>query len=164
VASAEPNNLREWRAVKEPAPSGRLFTCGRPGRATFGTTRRLVPDHVIDEWVKGLPSQDDLYIVSLLGRKEDGFSEFEYYPFRSATELGRQPTFQQWLNNRYARDFQVDEFPTVDARKITADVLVSAARRIMELLERGCSVVIIDSAGSVRTAKVCYQVGYEAMR
>src|SRR5438046_611670 len=46
----EPANLREWRSTK-----GRLFSCGRPGRATLGRKRVAVDVETIDHWVNGLP-------------------------------------------------------------------------------------------------------------
>jgi hypothetical protein len=36
--------------------------------------------------LEGLPAAEVLHIVSLLGRKTNGFSEFAYYPFRSIRE------------------------------------------------------------------------------
>ena len=93
----EPVNLREWRAPTTAGDAGRLFTCGRPGRATFRREGRPIDDDTIDLWVKGLPKTELLDIVSLLGEKTDGYSEFGYYPFRSSKEAGNKPTFQQWL-------------------------------------------------------------------
>lgn len=52
----------------------------------------------MDLWVKGLPAANLLYIVSLLGKKPNGYSEFSYYPFRSSKEDDDKPTFQQWLD------------------------------------------------------------------
>ena len=90
---------------------GRLFTCGRPGRATFGRDKRPMDEATIDFWVKGLPPAELLHIVSLLGKKKSGFSEFGYYPFRSEHESGSKPTFQEWFDERYGRRFVVHEFP-----------------------------------------------------
>jgi hypothetical protein len=79
MVSDEPANLREWIAPANSQGGGRLFTCGRPGRATFGPEKRAIADDVIDAWVKGLPQAEVLDIVSLLGKKTSGFSEFGYY-------------------------------------------------------------------------------------
>lgn len=77
----EPINLREWRDPNNGTSTGLLFTCGRPGRATFERKRKLVPDAIIDQWESGLPKADIRHIVSLLGTKfHDGLSEFWYYP------------------------------------------------------------------------------------
>lgn len=140
-----------------------MFTCGRPGRATFGRDRRPVDNVTIDLWVKGLPIAEVLHIVSLLGRKPDGFSEFGYYPFRSAQEHGSKPTFQDWLDERYSRRFVVHEFPTDDARGIPAEVLEVVRRHVLDLIKSARTVVIVDSAGAERTARVCEAMGYKRM-
>ena len=85
---SEPINLIEWQSKTRSANSGRLFTCGRPGREEYGTERVPIPDQVITRWVEGLPAAEGLHIVSLLGTKGDGTSEFVYYPYRSAREEG----------------------------------------------------------------------------
>jgi hypothetical protein len=74
LAKSEPRNLRRWTTT-----SGRLFTCGRPGRGTYGTNAVEIGEDTIDRWVTGLPEGDPLHIVSLLGRKQGGMSEFSYY-------------------------------------------------------------------------------------
>jgi hypothetical protein len=157
----EPANLREWTGLANAQGEGRLFTCGRPGRATFGREKRTIPDDVIDSWVAGLPQADVLDIVSLLGKKTSGFSEFGYYPFRSALEAGSKPTFQKWLDERYGRRFAIHEYPTVDAQGSPRDVLEAMGRHVLELIAKGGIVVVIDSAGAERTARVCEAIGYK---
>ncbi|SRR6266540_7378764 len=154
--SDEPYNLRRW-AVQP----GRLFTCGRPGRGTIGTERREVREDTITRWVNGLPTGDLIQIVSLLGRKRDGYSEFSYYPFRSRSEVGHEPTFQEWLDQRYGPVFVVHEFPTVDLKDIPPDVLSAVKREVVDLIESASTVVIVDSAGSVRSKAVCVACGYK---
>ncbi len=117
-------------------------------------------EDIIDLWARGLPKADVMQIVSLLGRKKDGFSEFSYYPFRSAREPGTKPTFEDWLNDRYRERFVVHEFPTVDAQGIPPDVLDGATQRVRSLLKAGRTVIVIDSAGAERTARVCEAIGY----
>jgi len=114
-----------------------------------------ISEDTIDLWERGLPQADVLHIVSLLGQKKTGLSEFSYYPFRSAKENGAKPVFEQWLNDRYKRRFVVHEFPTVDGRGIPRDVLEAAARQVVECLEGGNTTIVIDSAGAERTARVC---------
>jgi hypothetical protein len=157
MSRVEPGNLREWRTD---AP-GRVFTCGRPGRATFGTEKRSIGGDTIDQWVSGLPEADVLHVVSLLGRKPDGYSEFAYYPFRSEHEAGTKPTFQEWLSDRYGPRFEVHEFPTVDLQGIGADVLTRATSVIRDLVGRGEAVLVVDSAGAERTARVCEACGFQ---
>lgn len=156
----EPINLREWRPVSAAPSRGRLFTCGRPGRATFGREKRPIGDETIDLWVNGLPLAEVLHVISLLGEKTTGFSEFGFYPFQSSEEPGTKPTFQRWLDERYARRFVVHEFRTVDGRGIPRNVLTAATRLALALIEDGNTVVVMDSAGAERTARVCEAIGY----
>ena len=157
----EPANLREWSAPTTAVGGGRLFTCGRPGRGTFRRDRRPIDEDTIDLWVKGLPQSEFMDIVSLLGKKKDGFSEFSYYPFRSSKEAGTKPTFQQWLDERYDGRFVVHEFPTVDAQGISPNVKSAATRCVIDLLAKGRTVVIMDSFGAERTTRICEAIGYE---
>ena len=137
-----------------------MFTCGRPGRAVFGREKVRVDDNTIDNWVNGLPQGEVVHIVSLLGRKKNGFSEFGYYPFRSSREPGTKPTFQEWLNDRHGPSFVVHEFPTVDAQGIPDDVLQTAKRCVLDLIRNGNTVAVVDSMGAERTARVCEAIDY----
>jgi hypothetical protein len=159
VVITEPINLREWKAPAGRSCPGRLFTCGRPGRATHGRAKVAVSEDIIDLWENGLPQADVLHVVSLLGQKTTGLSEFSYYPFRSAKEDGTKPVFENWLNERYKRRFVVHEFPTTDGRGIARDVLDAAGRQVLECLEGGNTTIVIDSAGAERTARVCEDIG-----
>jgi hypothetical protein len=159
----EPMNLREWKpGAQAECRAGRLFTAGRPGRGSpgYGRARKSVDEAIIDRWVAGLPQAEVLQIVSLLGRKTDGFSEFTYYPFRSCRELSEKPTFQEWLDRRYGPRFVVHEFPTVDAHGIESEVLDDVKASIRRLLGAGNAVMIMDSAGAERTARVCEDIGF----
>jgi hypothetical protein len=69
----EPLNLKEW-----PAPVGRLYSCARPGRGTNGRKRTSVETAVLRRWLRNLPAAGPLHIISLLGCKADGMSEFVY--------------------------------------------------------------------------------------
>ena len=157
----EPINLREWKAPGSSWQRGRLFTCGRPGRGTYGRAKVTVAEHIIDRWAGGLPKADVLYIVSLLGRKTTGLSEFSYYPFRSSEEHDAKPTLQEWLTKRYGQRFIVHEVPTVDGRGIPRGILDAAARSVRNSLERGHTTVVIDSAGAERSGRVCEAIGYK---
>ncbi len=155
----EPINLREWIAKD----GGQLFTCGRPGRGTFGREKRNIAEDIIDLWISGLPT-GPWQIVSLLGSKKGGYSEFAYYPFKSSLEIGSKPSFQEWLNARYGPRFTVHEFPTVDATGIPNATMERATQRIRELLRSGQSVLLVDSAGCERTARICESMGYKVVR
>src|SRR5260370_21403640 len=97
----EPIRFRDRKSPTAISGGGRLFTCGRPGRGTFGTKKFHIDDSVVDLWVQGLPRLNIVNIVSLLGTKPDGYSEFGYYSFRSSEEKGEMPTFQESINERY---------------------------------------------------------------
>lgn len=154
----EPYNLTEWVPRTVAHQKGQLFTCGRPGRGTFGRRRVRVDDETLKRWVRGLPEVDVVHLVSLLGSKKDGYSEFGYYPFRSAKESGTTPTFQEWLAEHYGSRFILHEFPTVDATGVPQHILKEARACVLGLLEKGSTVVVVDSAGSQRAARVCEQI------
>ena len=163
MTSNEPMNLTEWKPRLPARQGGRLFTCGRPGRATFGTDRSPVHENTIDRWAMGLPEAEVVHIVSLLGHKKGGFSEFGYYPFRSSKECEEKPTFQEWLDQRYSRRFVVHEFPTRDREGLPRTVLEAVSSCVLDLIESDNTVVVVDSAGAERTARVCEAIGYERM-
>jgi hypothetical protein len=149
----EPYRLRQWRVG-----AGRLFTCGRPGRDKYKEATK-VPDKVIHDWVRKLPGSDKV-IVSLLGRKPDGTSEFSFYPFYGGFDTVDQPcgrtSFQQWLNEHYPElDIEVCEHPTEDFRKIPEKTLAAVAHEIDHALAAGKTVVLIDSGGQTRTGAIC---------
>jgi hypothetical protein len=120
-----------------------------------------VPEEIIDLWANGLPRADAIHIVSLLGQKTTGLSEFSYYPFRSAAEAGTKPSFEKWLNERYGQRFVVHEFPIVDGRGIPRDLLDAAGRQVLECLKGQHTTVILESAGAERTARACQAIGYK---
>lgn len=147
----EPLRLQEW-----PAPTGRLYSCARPGRGANGTKRKPVDATVLKKWLENLPAADPLHIISLLGRKADGMSEFVYYPFRSCEDAddGR-PAFQEWLRAEGARHI-VHEFPTIDRLPLQPeDARDRALKRTRELLTAGEAVLIVDSGGVQRTGALC---------
>ncbi len=149
----EPYRLRRWRVFP-----GHLFTCGRPGRSKWKDAA-LVPEHIIHEWVRNLPGEAPV-IVSLLGRKPDGTSEFSFYPFHGGfdspeTYRGR-PSFQGWLEIHHPdRHIAVREHPTEDFRAIPEEVLAAVATDISQFLKAGDAIILIDSGGQSRTGAVC---------
>jgi hypothetical protein len=160
LVNIEPINLREWKQSAPRSGLGRLFTCGRPGRATYGPAKVSVSNDIIDLWERGLPAAHSVHLISLLGRKTTGLSEFRYYPFRSVTEEGALPTFEDWLNERYERHFVVHEFPTTDGRGVPFAILAAAGCRALACLGSGHTTIVIDSAGAERTARLCESIGW----
>jgi hypothetical protein len=156
----EPCNLRKCRAVVAPV-AGILFTCGRPGRSLGSTAS--VSDEIADCWVAGLPKGNILNLVSLLGTKEDGKSEYRFYSFRGSHEHSAKPTFQAWLDSRHgAGRFRVHEYPTEDAgpNSLSDQDIESIRAIIIPLTTAGETVVVFDSFGSERTGQVCRALGF----
>lgn len=76
----EPYRIIRWKPRLEQV-HGQLYTCARPGRSK-GLKAKRIPDEWVDAWVKGLPGSKGVIIVSLLGQKPGGKSEFSFYSFR----------------------------------------------------------------------------------
>ena len=99
-----------------------------------------------------------LVIVSLLGQKPDGISEYSFYPFRGGSDPSDEsvPTFEAWLAKHHPeRMIVVREHPTVDFRPIPQETLQGAATDIGNFLQQGQTVVLMDSGGQSRTEAVC---------
>jgi hypothetical protein len=155
----EPFRLFRWKP-KQGNVAGQLYTCARPGRS-HGRDIKQIPDVWVDAWVRGMPSCETLFIVSLLGSKEDGKSEFSFYSFRSDFETDQRPTLQQWLDARHGSGrFQVLEFPTVDLKPLNPETLIKVISTIRDLLLAGQTVVLMDSGGIGRTGRVCHSLGF----
>ena len=105
-----------------------------------------------------------LVLALLIGKKTTGFSEFGYYPFRSSTEAGPKPTFQEWFNKCYGSRFVVHGYPTVDGRGIPREVRTRVACHALELIKNGNTVLVLDSAGAERTARICEAMGYKKIQ
>jgi hypothetical protein len=149
----EPHRLRRWKRTHSPNPLP-FFTCARPGRSAGKSDP--VPDSLVDKWVKGLPGDAQTAIVSLLGTKPDGTSEFSFYSFGGKEEARSRPSFQQWLDRRHpARVMRVFEHPTVDFKPIPTETLAAAAADIESLLASEWTVIVIDSGGESRTKALC---------
>jgi hypothetical protein len=139
-----------------------FFTCARPGRSKGN--QGAVPDPLVDKWVHGLPGGTATSVVSLLGRKPDGVSEFSFYSFcggfEDSAERAGRPSFQHWLEQRHPeRGLQVIEHPTIDFKPVTHQILMAVARDIDGLLSAGRTVVLMDSGGETRTKQVCKHAG-----
>jgi hypothetical protein len=158
----EPFRLFRWKP-KQGNVDGQLYTCARPGRS-HGRDIKQIPDIWVDAWVHGMPTCEKLFIVSLLGSKDDGMSEFSFYSFRSDLEspdTDQRPTFQQWLDARHGSGrFQVLEFPTVDLKPLHPETLSKVISTIRDILLDGRTVVLMDSGGIGRTGRVCHSLGF----
>lgn len=151
----EPHHPRKWRV-----PKGTLITCGRPGRS-LGPDEPKVEKTVILKWVKGLKLPAGSVIVSLLGRKPDGMSEYSFYPFRGGFDPpSKEPLFQDWLAKEFPDlNLVVHDHPTVDFTAIEKQKYEAVAAAINAALDAGKTVVLVDSGGEQRTKHVCEYMG-----
>ncbi len=147
----EPFRLIEWQMPG--SYPGSLYTCARPGRSRG--TKGKVPDLLALEWAQGLPGVPKTCIISLLGQKPDGRSEFSFYSSFNDAE-----GFDAWLNaNATDRKFHVISYPTVDCKKINPCILTAIAADVTRLVSQGETVVVMDSGGSSRSGAVIEQLG-----
>ena len=157
----KPYKLRRWRLGLGPGATY-FFTCARPGRE-LGKHVSTVHDAVVDTWARGLP-QPRTAIVSLLGRKPDGLSEYSFYSFCGGsdgpTERRARPTLQEWLDRRHG-DLQiiVREHPTRDFFNIPQETLAAIKMDLDLLFAQGRTVVLVDSGGETRSGTVCRFLG-----
>ena len=153
--------LRRWRTAK--CPKSHFFTCARPGRTSNTATKnRPVRDELVRRWVLGLPGPKTA-IISLLGRKPNGPSEFSFYSFYGGFDLpsdhSGSPSFQEWLEDWHGDlSILLYEHPTVDFQPIPATTLEAVAADINELLIAERTVVLLDSGGQTRTRVVCNHI------
>jgi len=153
----EPYRLRRWN---ERSSTDRLafYTCARPGRSKGKSGD--VADEVVYKWLQNLPQGEKVAIVSLLGWKPNGMSEFSFYSFcgawESPEERRRRPTFAEWIaESNQDRPMKVVEHPTEDYEPVKPRILDAVERDVHRLLEHGWTVILVDSGGETRTKQVC---------
>jgi len=154
----KPYKRRRWRLDEGPRPLW-FFTCARPGRtADEASKASRVSDDIVHRWVLGLP-RPLTAIVSLLGWKPDGMSEFHFYSFHGGSDLPSDAgsmSFEAWLDKWHSElCIVVREHPTYDFRPIPPETLEAVSADIRRLAAAGRTVVLIDSGGETRTRYVC---------
>lgn len=162
MVQVEPYKLRRWRRGSS-NDSVSLYTCARPGRSKG--KNGSVSDRLVDKWVQGLPGNPPRVIVSLLGRKPTGLSEFSFYSFagefETPKERGRRPLFLDWLLQRHPGSIEkVIEYPTTDFSPVEEKTLAPAATDINVCLSAGRTVVLMDSGGETRIRQLCNYAGF----
>lgn len=159
----KPYMMRRWRIGPSPN-SHQFYTCARPGRTGDPKSKNVpVSDELVHRWILGLPGPQTS-IVSLLGSKPDGLSEFSFYSFYGGfdipSEHPRRLSFQEWLTKWHPdRNIEVREHPTCDFKAIPSETLDAVVSDITNLLTEGRTVVLIDSGGQTRTGRVCNYMG-----
>lgn len=153
----EPFKLRRW---KQASSTDRLafYTCARPGRSRGPNGQ--VADGIVHKWLQGLPDEEKVAVVSLLGRKPDGTSEFAFYSFSGAWDTPEErrgrPSFAEWVaRSRQSRPIKVVEHPTEDFKPIPPETLAAIANDVLTFLEDGWTVILVDSGGETRNRRVC---------
>lgn len=141
-----------------------FYTCARPGRTGNPASKAArVPDIVVHRWILGLPTPCTA-IVSLLGRKPDGLSEFSFYSFYGGFDLAADNlarlSFQEWLDRSHGDlSIVLAEHPTCDFKPIPVETLDAVVSDIQRFLSDGRTVVVVDSGGQTRTGSVCRHLG-----
>src|SRR2546426_2008088 len=137
----KPFRLRRWQ-IGTPTDRFHFFTCARPGRTGDPASKHAqVSENMVHRWVLGLPYPNTA-IVSLLGRKPDGLSEFSFYSFYggfdSPSEHPGRLSFQEWLD-RWHGDLSivVSQHATQDFEPIQHEMLDEIASDINKLLSAG---------------------------
>ena len=160
---SKPYMLRRWRTGATPN-CYYFFTCARPGRTGNPASKyACISDEMVHRWVLGLPGPKTA-IVSLLGRKPDGLSEFSFYSFYGGFDLPSEHpgrlSFQQWLAHWHEDlPILVCEHPTCDFKPIRPETLKAVASDMNNLLSGGWTVVLVDSGGQTRTGTICKYLG-----
>jgi hypothetical protein len=118
-----------------------------------------VSDDLVHRWILGLPGPRTA-IVSLLGRKPDGTSEFSFYSFRGGFDLASDRpgclSFQEWLDKWHgALSIVLREHPTWDYKPVPSKTLEAVSIGVHELASAGRTVVLIDSGGVTRSGMIC---------
>lgn len=85
-----------------------------------------------------MPKGESTTIISLLGHKPNGMSEYSFYSFD-------QDTFEGWLKSNSTDSINVIRHPTEDFAKIPDETLKSIKSDVLECLKRGHTVVLVDS-------------------
>lgn len=155
-----PHNLKCWK-LDTSTGTTHFYTCGRPGREMGNDGQ--VPDELVHRWVLGLPGPDTA-VVSLLGRKPGGLSEFSYYSFCGGLDTPEErkgrSSFQDWLNEQHKNlHISFYEYPTIDRRGVPLEVRCAVSDEIRRLIMKGHTAVVVDSAGSERTGRIREHIG-----
>lgn len=161
--------LRCWRLDVDGTPA-RFWTCARPGRTADPKSRsRSVSDYDVSCWLLGVRALGEAArpttLISLLGEKEGGRSEFSFYSFGPPSSAairtgGQQLSFDAWIAH-YHPTVRIDvvSVPTVDRMPMEPSDLSTATSAVRELLTMQHNVVVVDSGGEQRTGAVCKFVG-----
>ena len=158
---SKPFKLRRWQLRNDDRPIY-FYTCARPGRSSDPTSRHAhVPDSVVSRWILSLPGPKTV-IISLLGAKPDGMSEYNFYSFSGGTDSStdKQRSFEVWLRDQHPEQaIELVERPTIDFQAVPQETILKVLKDIKRLASQGNTVVLVDSGGETRTGAVCRRIG-----
>lgn len=158
---SKPFKLRHWR-LKHDGQSIYFYTSARPGRsAELASKDAQIPDQLVAKWVRSLPGPTPA-IISLLGTKPDGSSEYRFYSFSGGSDgsAGKQKSFGAWLRDQIPEQaIELVERPTVDFKAVPEETIAAVLKDIKRLAAQGKTVVLVDSGGEQRTGAVCRRIG-----
>jgi len=99
--------------------------------------------------------QRNVVVVSLLGKKPNGRSEFSYYSF-----YDEGLSLQQWIDANYGdKAVKVIEHQTCDSRLVPDQVLAAIKSDVLKAWSERRTVVLMDSGGVQRVRQVCKYLG-----
>ena len=127
-----------------------LYSCARPGRSKGPDG--VVADSIVLDWLEGLPKGEKTTIISLLGTKPDGKSEYSFYSFD-------EDTFEEWIAKK-GFTIGVVRHPTKDFSRIPNETLESNKTSVINYLKEGHTVILVDSGGITRSGAVFRYIGF----
>lgn len=158
---SKPFKLRHWHFTQD-GQSVYFYTSARPGRSSESASRHAhIPDEVVGRWVLSLPGPRTA-IISLLGAKPDGTSEYSFYTFSGGSDrsTGKQRTFRAWLRDHHPEQaIELVERPTIDFQPVPKETIARVLKDIKQLVAQGKTVILVDSGGETRTGAVCRSIG-----
>lgn len=163
VDPKKPYRWRRWR-LKD-SNDLVFFTCARPGRISDPNSRFAnVPDEVVKAWAQWIADLAPVTVVSMLGVKDGGKSEFSFYTFWGGTDdpsiVGKKRSFADVLT---AVDPQIEllERPTTDGRTLQPEQFDDICGLIQAAVAPDHPVVLVDSGGQERTGAVAEAIAVE---
>lgn len=97
-------------------------------------------------------------VVSLLGRKPNGMSEYWFYSFYGrlddAEDRHGKLSFAEWLTSVHP-DVELLDQPTTDFEPVPLGTLQTIETDVRRSLRSGRTVLVFDSGGETRIGQVC---------
>lgn len=141
-----------------------FFTCARPGRTSAPASRYAdVSDDVVEAWSLRIAGYAPITVLSMLGSKDNGKSEFSFYTFwgdDDPTAVGKRLSFGDVLAV-VEPQITLVERPTTDGLTLPQDNVDDLCALVKEMVATDRPVVLMDSGGEQRTGAIADAVGVE---